>query len=259
MFCYKEDEQRMLDERLNGLIKKYKIYDAAEISRDPKIIKGKWKNKMALAIGFSSLAMALNRELNSVKDTRIALYAEVGTLRKIIWRLLSPTNKKKIRFVISVGNDSFHNRQVIESWEIGKNCVDTILTIDFHCGTYANLLGQNFSGQVIDLCSVIYAYHLEQFFSKHLLINPYVNIFISKRLYNKAILCEEKQVWHKRLIAYYLQARDFLSTEKEISKYINDGYADADVYSSFWDEVKSFLREVREQLSGRTDGISRSN
>lgn len=244
------DILRMFDEKLNKIIKEYRIYEKSGV-HDELILVNEWKAKFYQVLGLIILSVILNRKMSAIEDKNIAFCSPRGKLRKIIWYLLLPWNREKIRYLISVGEDSFENREVVENWEIGQRNIRTILVADWDHGGYANLIGQNYEGKIIDVLSLIYEKHLEIFFSNIIQQNPYVDIFISKKFREKAKTNEEKEKWDKRIIAYYLQARDFLSLERELQNYVNNGFEDYEQYVSFWRDVKALLSEIKEKLAQR--------
>lgn len=243
-------DNKVIDERLNQIIKKYHIYEKAGIwiplDTNNWLITG-----LKLVWGLLRLMWVLNRTFDEISDDNIAMCASPGKLRLVIWKLLYPRNREKIRYLISIRGDKFQERTVVENWEIKKYNLKTIFSVDWDRGEYAYLIGKGHDGNIIDICSLIYENGLADYFADKIIQNPYVDIYIAKCIGKNKLKVAERKKWHRRLIAYYLQARDFINLKHAIWDYISMDYEDIDLYKNFWGDVEQLLFDIRWKLQER--------
>lgn len=244
----------MLDEKLYALIQKYGI-DTVGVDRPYVFPKAMCWNRLKAVVGFLRVAKLLNDALDNVPDDCIALCGENRKLLEAVWWLLLPRNREKIRFLVTAvrQENKFHGRAVLEIYEAEGHQVSAALVAALHPGWKANLLGRQFDGPIIDLYSLICENHLEHLFSGYLKHDPYADIFIARHYCRQAQDLKQRQIWHQRLIAHYLRARDFLGVEKEIRAYGEAGYEDAGNYSAFLHELRMLLSDIKVQLSTRKE------
>lgn len=253
----------MFDEKLQILIRKYGIFDAIGGGVKQREFRGFWGKVckiVRLCIGGGYLIWVVNSALNKVNDgDKIALWFVDGGRKQLrAWMyffILSPRNRKKIQFlVVDKKSDSmqmYRGRPVLSSGQIAQYPIDVmVLTLGIP-QRHVGLVGRDFSGQIIDMNLLIQQNRAGWFLFDVLRQHPYVDIFISRHYRDQAVKRRQKQMWHRRLIAHYLRARDFLRAAEEIEHYVKAGYEDADIYCSFWRELEELLCDIKRRLEKR--------
>lgn len=242
----------MLNEKLDELIQKYGIYDSIGGNIATNAFKS-FFNSMGYFLGMMHLISALNGLLSQVEDNAsVALWLEGRTRGRIWFWLLSAHNRKKIRYLIQEEQNgySYYDRPVLASHEIIQHKIDVVVLTAWHSGRHAELLAKGFGGQIIDVNLLVMENRLVQYFSDKIQQHPYADIFVA-RYWREHVKGQEKRIWHQRLIAHYLHARDFLSAKEEIEEYGQAGYDDALRYAEFWKQVEALLSDVKANLRER--------
>ena len=246
-------ETNMINEKLNELIRKYDIYDAIDEMGKTK----SWDavlHPVRQMFGMVRLAIALNAALERLKDNKvIALWIEGRTRGRIWFWLLSPCNRRKIRFLIQEerSDATYHGRPILASCEVAQHKIDVIVLTAWHSGRHAELIARGFPGLIIDMNVLLFEKQLFHCFSDSRQNHPYVDIFVAAHLRENTADRAAKRLWHQQLIAHYLRARDFLHTKEEIDRYQRDGYEDAGRYMEFWNQVEELLSNIKSRLENR--------
>lgn len=90
------------------------------------------------------------------------------------------------------------------------------------------------------------------FFSEQ---NVYTELYRQKHLYEITKGQEEREVYLRNLIAYYVKIRDFYYAEKYILEYNSQKFSDRDTYLQMWKEIQELCSEVKEKNRLRKDDI----
>lgn len=233
--------------------------DNLNINKELEILILKYKIDAGVYHFQYHIAEMLNKIFDSFDEEKCVALRGGGEHSDKLLQVLSEENRKKIKYVIDKNKtmDDFHGIEVIDTKNIPNRTINIFIISSFkhrvemarELFTLKYCLNEDF--QVIDLYEILQQKGivcLQPFYN-----SPFYgkNLYVLRQYYMQSSTQLDAEILLSRIIAAYLEVKDFINAKKYIDIYIYKGFEKSHIYREFWAELECLLEKIKNSLKLR--------
>ncbi|MBO4998899.1 MAG: hypothetical protein J6D02_12955 [Lachnospira sp.] len=233
--------------------------DNLNINKELEVLILKYKIDAGVYHFQYHIAEMINKIFDSFGEEKCVALRGGGEHADKLLQVLSEANRKKVKYVIDRNKtiEGFHGIEVIDIKNIPNRTIDIFIISSFkhrvemarELFTLKHCLNEDF--QVIDLYEILQQKGiacLQPFYSSPVYGE---NLYVLRQCYMQSSTQLDAEILLSKIIAAYLEIKDFINAKKYIDEYTKKGYEKSYLYKEFWSEFECLLEKINHSLKLR--------